>query len=287
MKSFLKKYIKPPLNSVGIYKLSHHLYFLLLGIKTNLINRYNKLTRKTCPILLYHRIDNVKNDPLCLAVSPQHFEKHLRFLKENYNILPLYELSKKLLNNTIKGNEVAITFDDGYKDNFINALPLLEKYEVPATIFITTNFLGEEASFEWDMKYLDTERAIFLDENQIKLLSKNPLIEIGAHTNNHVQLANLTEEEQRIEIISGKNKLEQIIGKKIVMFAYPFGDIYDFNKTSQKILNELGFDFAYSNVQRLATITKNNLSIPRINIRNCDISLLSKKLLHIKYDLHN
>ena len=71
---------------------------------------------------------------------------------------------------------------------------------------------------------------------------------------------------------------ENITGKKITDFAYPFGNINDFNESSKKIAKELGFNFSYSNTQILAKETKDRFCIPRINVRECTVLELSKNL---------
>lgn len=279
MKKFLKTYIKPPLKTIGIYTFIYRLYFFLLNILTALTNLFYKIFYKTAPILLYHRISTPSADPVMLCVTPACFENHLQFLKKNYDVLPLSELSIRLTTGKLEGNEATVTFDDGYRDNLTNALPLLEKYNIPATIFITTNQLGKKASFEWDMKYTENDRATFLTKEEIKMLSSHRLIEIGTHTDKHSRLSNLTEIEQKEDILNGKMVLEKIIGRRIAAFAYPFGGIYDFNNLSKMIVKELGFSFAYSNTQILARKTREYFCIPRINIRECTVSELSQKLL--------
>lgn len=279
MKNILIKYLKPSIQKIGIYTFAYHVYFSILNILTFFMSWFYKIFYKTAPILLYHRISQISSDPVMLCVTPECFEKHLQFLKKKYKILPLSELSKRLVDRTLKGDEVAITFDDGYRDNLINALPLLEKYDIPATIFITTGLLGKVASFEWDMTYSEVDRATFLNKEEIKVLSNHRLIEIGAHTDMHTRLSRMGETEQKLEIAKSKNILEEITGKTITAFAYPFGGVYDFNNMSKKIVKELGFSFAYSSTQIFAKKTDDYFAIPRLNIRECTVFELSKKLM--------
>ncbi len=267
MRLFVKKYIKPIIKIPFVFTQLHRAYFFVVSLRTILTNLFLRTFSKTAPILLYHRIATVSEDPISLCVSPESFENHLVFLKKNYNLIPLSKLSERLLNGTLLGNEMAITFDDGYRDNMLNALPLLEKYNVSATIFITTGMLGQTAAFEWDKEYREKDRASFLSNDEIQRLAKHPLIEIGAHTNTHRRLSDLTTEEQRNDISVSKKILEDITSKEITLFAYPFGGIHDFSKVTEKIVEELGFRFAYSNNQSLATNTNRRFNIARINIR--------------------
>jgi peptidoglycan/xylan/chitin deacetylase (PgdA/CDA1 family) len=96
-------------------------------------------------VLLYHRVNSLSEDPYCLAVTPENFRSQLLFLKRNFDIVRFEEDWSGL-----KRPAVAITFDDGYADNLIYALPLLEEMEIPATFFVSTGFVGTAEEFWWD-----------------------------------------------------------------------------------------------------------------------------------------
>jgi peptidoglycan/xylan/chitin deacetylase (PgdA/CDA1 family) len=213
-----------------------------------------------------------------LTVTPASFEKHLVYLKDNYEVIPLYDLAQRIKQKKLTGREAAITFDDGYRDNLTYALPLLEKYGLPATIFVTSSFIGKRGEFDWDMEYHEQERAYYINENEISLLSKHPLIEIGGHTHTHPRLSRTSYQDQEYEIRINKDILEKTINKKIRLFAYPFGGTHDFNKNALGNLSKLGFEFAFSNTSMLATELDTAFSIPRINIRECSVDELGKLL---------
>lgn len=109
----------------------------------------NRLKSKAL-VLMYHRINTPISDPWDLSVSPENFEGQIKFLKRNYPIVSIGELAHQIQKSNIKKNSIAITFDDGYLDNFETARPILEKYSVPATFFITDGYLGNTQSFWWD-----------------------------------------------------------------------------------------------------------------------------------------
>jgi len=101
-------------------------------------------------ILAYHRVAELPSDPQLLAVTPEKFERHLQIIRQHFTILSLDQLCKGLEGGEIPARAVAVTFDDGYADNLYSAKPLLERYEVPATIFVTTGYIGKEREFWWD-----------------------------------------------------------------------------------------------------------------------------------------
>ncbi len=126
-------------------------------------------------VLLYHRIAEPESDIWDLAVTKENFEKHLQILKASKKVVPLEELVHRVKTNTLKKNTVAITFDDGYQDNYLYAKPLLEKYQLPATFFIASGNVGQQTEFWWDTlehlilfkDYLPTTLSLKLDENQV------------------------------------------------------------------------------------------------------------------------
>lgn len=101
-------------------------------------------------VLMYHRITNLAIDPWQLAVSPEHFEVQLKVLYKKYRIIGVDELLHQLKLGKIKSKTICLTFDDGYLDNYLNAKPLLEKYNCSATFFIPPYFIKTQTAFWWD-----------------------------------------------------------------------------------------------------------------------------------------
>jgi len=122
-------------------------YYYFLKLKNRLFSGRPVL------VLMYHRVNDFPQGNLShLTVTNDDFEKQLQFLTKNYQILKLEEDW-----NNLKRTGVVITFDDGYADNLTDALPLLEKYNVPATIFVTTENLGTNEEYWWDRLQFDYE----------------------------------------------------------------------------------------------------------------------------------
>jgi peptidoglycan/xylan/chitin deacetylase (PgdA/CDA1 family) len=99
---------------------------------------------------MYHRVAALQQDPWDLAVAPDTFEQQLAYLKRNYRTMPLDELVQDLRSAKLPDDAVAITFDDGYRDNLVHAKPLLAHYGLSATLFLATGWVGSSVPFWWD-----------------------------------------------------------------------------------------------------------------------------------------
>jgi peptidoglycan/xylan/chitin deacetylase (PgdA/CDA1 family) len=109
------------------------------------------LRRRPKPmILMYHRVARPEVDPWALCVSPEHFAEQLEALRRRRVCLPLADFVVSLAERRLPTRAVAVTFDDGYADSLHEAAPALERYQVPATVFLATGFLGSEREFWWD-----------------------------------------------------------------------------------------------------------------------------------------
>ncbi|MDQ4077912.1 MAG: polysaccharide deacetylase family protein [Chloroflexota bacterium] len=100
-------------------------------------------------ILLYHRIVTSESDLWNLSVTPHHFDEHLQVL-QHFRTMELQQLARALRAGSLPRRAVVITFDDGYADNLYNAKPLLERYDIPATVFLVSGSIGHKREFWWD-----------------------------------------------------------------------------------------------------------------------------------------
>jgi peptidoglycan/xylan/chitin deacetylase (PgdA/CDA1 family) len=101
-------------------------------------------------ILLYHRVDELPSDPYLLGVTPEHFAEHLEVVRKQGYPVRLQELAEGLQDGHLRDRAIVITFDDGYSDNLYYAKPLLERCDIPATVFVTTKYMAHAREFWWD-----------------------------------------------------------------------------------------------------------------------------------------
>lgn len=101
-------------------------------------------------ILLYHRIAAPPQDAHLLCVSPDRFREHLDVIAQLGRPMALGEMARALRAGRLPPRAIAVTFDDGYADNLVNAKPMLERFGVPATVFVASGYVGAQREFWWD-----------------------------------------------------------------------------------------------------------------------------------------
>jgi peptidoglycan/xylan/chitin deacetylase (PgdA/CDA1 family) len=124
---------------------------------SNAIINVRKRFSRSATILLYHRVTELAADPQLLSVAPARFAEQMQVLRRHASPLSLSELTSIMCNGRkLPRRAVAVTFDDGYADNYLEAKPLLERYDIPATVFVTSGQVGNPQEFWWD----DLERLL-------------------------------------------------------------------------------------------------------------------------------
>jgi len=120
-------------------------------MKNQLLYRLKKKLANKGVVLMYHQIATLACDPWQLAVSPENFEAQLSILSKDFMVVSLDEMIQNLKGFPLGKRMIAITFDDGFRDNYHTAAPLLEKYKLPASFYIATKLINSDGMFWWDM----------------------------------------------------------------------------------------------------------------------------------------
>jgi len=317
------------------YRSVRFLYRKVRSISNHLCN----LIDRPIIVLLYHRVTDLPSDPEMLAVSPANFHHHMEFLAQKFRIIRFEEDWSGL-----EKPAVAITFDDGYADNVLEALPILEKVGVPATFFVSTGHIGTKKEFwwhrleafllregefpshfrldddnygqTWDTATLEQRKMLYavlnmlmqgvstdrreewldqlqtwaeavdsdkishrsMTQDEIRRLAASPWATVGAHTVTHSALSALSEEQQKEEIFTSKQALEEMTGKEISTFSYPFGRKEDYNQTSVRLCREAGFVKAASNFPGQIHNWTDPFQLPRHLVRNWDLESFAAKV---------
>jgi peptidoglycan/xylan/chitin deacetylase (PgdA/CDA1 family) len=152
-------------------------------------------------------------------------------------------------------NSLAITFDDGYMDNYVYAYPILKKYHFPATIFIITNKSVSEG-------FIGPEEMLQMQEDNISF---------GSHSKSHQYLPELKDEQLRDEIFNSKKELEEKIGSEVKYFCYCLGG---FSDKIIDMVKEAGYRGAFTTNRGKGRFNKNIYALKRVKISNADTNPL-------------
>ena len=189
-------------------------------------------------ILFYHRVDNNHLNPW--TITNHRFREQIRWLQKNFDLVSLEEAQNRIRSGFNDRPTVSITFDDGYADNCSEALPLLVRQNIPVTYFVTTQNILEQKPFPHDLN-----RNQPLEPNSVEMLRSlsSAGVEIAAHTRTHPDLGAI-EDHKRLkdEVIGGIVELEELIGKKIRYFAFPFGQHENLNDAVFQMCHDHGIE---------------------------------------------
>ena len=294
---------------------------------------------RSCTILLYHgvhpspRRDGGLSDRMFVPV--EEFERQMRFLKRHFTIVPLREAVSRIQSGTpFPSRAAAVTFDDGYRNNAEQAFPLLQRLNIPFTVFVATDFIGGRSTVWWDrledivngyaqqgevtlslasgrhqfdlstagdrrrlylhgqsviisspsqeepfLGYLEQELGqpnatngtkAFMGWEDLQALTASPLVEIGAHSASHANLARIPVELVRREISASKEALEAASGQPVTSFAYPFGQRGTYNPETISLLKKAGFTCAVTGIEGKTNIDADLFQLRRVPIQGND-----------------
>lgn len=228
-------------------------------------------------ILLFHSVGNSQlNDPMGLSVSLQNFKCQIEYLvREKFEIVSLEELLDRIKKKTANDRMIAITFDDGYKDNLINAFPVLDKYKIKFTLFISPSFLNgynHQEGYWNNWEYLNWDDVVLL---------KDKGVELGSHSVNHKDMTKLEDEQLIDEIKLSKEELVDRLHCEIKAFSYPYGR---FNSKVKKDVEKCGFEMACCSITGANRFSRDIFELRRTEITGYDTLFDFKMKLAGGYD---
>jgi peptidoglycan/xylan/chitin deacetylase (PgdA/CDA1 family) len=212
-------------------------------------------------ILNYHNIATAPSGMQLprLYVSPLQFDRHLWWLRRiGLDGVTLSEGIRRLRTRNA-ARCVALTFDDGYADNVVNAAPILAEYGFGATCFVVSDRIGSHNT--WDAELLGGRKSL-MNEAQLKTWV-DAGFEVGSHTCTHPDLTTLSREAVMEELVGSRNTLHRLIGAPIATFCYPFGRL---NTDSVGCVGRAGYRLAVTTRRGRATPDDDSLTLPRLSV---------------------
>jgi peptidoglycan/xylan/chitin deacetylase (PgdA/CDA1 family) len=197
------------------------------------------------PVIAYHKIDEPTDDIRVRGAftSPKRFAKQMRYLKKQgfifYTASRLIEYY--LEHHRFPQKAITLTFDDGWKDNYTNAFPILRDLGIKATIFLVPSCIGQVTSKV--VAEGESARAHLSSEDIIEMSRHG--IEFGSHSVNHELLHQLEPQEVEYEVLESKRQIENLLQQPCKVFAYPAGF---FTETAQDAVRKAGYIAGFSSV---------------------------------------
>ena len=207
------------------------------------------------PVLNYHKIDDME---ISLSVTPADFAAQMKYLADNgFSVIGIDDFYAGITGEkALPKNPVLITFDDGYKDNYTNAYPILKKYGFKATVFVISDFVGLKNYMTWD---------------ELREMSANG-IDIESHTATHNSLTDLTDEQLKRELEESKKKLESELKTEINFLAYPTGA---YNLHIAGLVKDAGYKAAFTVKYGNADNDSNLYALERVPIFHTENTMKS------------
>jgi peptidoglycan/xylan/chitin deacetylase (PgdA/CDA1 family) len=248
-------------------------------------------------VLCYHDIctsdDSTRTSDLHVTTAT--FERHCRLIADACDPISLADFrAARQSGAVLPQRSVIVTFDDGYRGVLDHALPILERYGIPAAVFVAAAPVLNGQHFWFDaMCRREGEAAVLkaralpyqkwralvasiettagateshrpLTSAELMRLAQSPLIEIGAHTMTHPTLALTPIEDQQREIEGCRIALERVLEKPVNAFAYPYGNPFaDYTSETVSVVRHARFDLAFTTQASFATLECDPLQIPR------------------------
>ncbi|RJX18266.1 MAG: polysaccharide deacetylase family protein [Ammonifex sp.] len=219
-------------------------------------------------ILMYHKVNpDPREGGLGLRVPPSKFDWQMKYLKtRGFTVIDMDSACFYLrYGRPLPPKPVVITFDDGYRDNYLFAWPILKKYGFCATVYHVVNATGGYNFFDADRG--SQPRSSMLGWNEIREMTASGTITFGAHTLDHRPLTKVGPEEASRQIFGAKEVLEQELGRPVNHFCYPYGD---YNREVSEMVKAAGFKTAVTCVRGVNHPGEDLFTLKRIRIMgNC------------------
>jgi peptidoglycan/xylan/chitin deacetylase (PgdA/CDA1 family) len=214
------------------------------------------------PILVYHQIaeEPKKGAPFRgLYVTPAAFSRQMAFLKMlGYMGVSMTDL-QPYLRGEKSGKVVGITFDDGYLNNLTNALPALQKHGFTSTCYVVDGLLGK--TNVWDASIGTAQTLLMTAEQLLQWQASGQ--EVGAHTQEHVDLMTVSEITAWKQIAKSKTTLQTLLDKPVNHFCYPYGK---FDERHSTMVKQAQYETATTTVRGRVHTATNLLTLPRVPV---------------------
>ncbi|NCC49974.1 MAG: polysaccharide deacetylase family protein [Spartobacteria bacterium] len=249
------------------------------------------LPRPRLTILLYHSIcpDPATEHNGRFNITLNIFRAQMRWLVDNgYETISPEDIAQ-VIRTPSSRKKVLLTFDDGYRNTYEYALPILRDAGLKACIFISTAYIDSATPFPWITCDKSTAVKYYMPMSsaQIKELAATEGMSIGAHTVTHQRLARLPAETADAEIRDSIRALVSVIERSVTHFSYPYGAKKDFTERDMALCQAAGLHTAMTTAARSIRKSENLFSLPRLTVYEKDAGTNFALKVEGFYDLYD
>jgi len=193
-------------------------------------------------VLLYHRVTDDARDNLSVGI--EQFDRQMAFVSRHCRVLSIEDVATGKLASSPRRPAVCVTFDDGYLDNYLHAVPILIKHGVTAGFFVSTGIVTSQGDFPHDVER-GNPRLPVMTWDQLREM-RDAGFTIGSHSVNHIDCASESEEVVRRELTESKETLRRELGQSDCFFAYPYGGPEHMTPERLELVKQAGYSACLS-----------------------------------------
>ncbi len=195
------------------------------------------VSRQRICVLLYHRVSDRMRDSVTVGV--EQFEQQMAQVKRHCHVVGIEDVVANRVRRRRVRPIVAITFDDGYRDNYECAAPILLRHELPAAFFVSTGLIESDRGFPHDLEKLGKVIPA-MDWAQVARMHRWGFV-VGSHSETHINCAKADAGTVDLEIVESMRTLRERLGLTDVIFAYPYGGRDDFSDRWRDRVRQVGY----------------------------------------------
>lgn len=219
-------------------------------------------------VLTYHRFGNNNRSPFCIPTDE--FEHQVRFLAEHDLAISQHHFEEYIAGDRgFSGTKVLLTIDDGFESTYAQALPVLERHQVPSVAFLSPGLIDAQSVADAPEPYMSWKQVSD---------TANTMMRIGSHSMLHKSYGAMTDSQTRHDARDSKDRLEEHLPYDVTSFAYPFGTKADFTDDAARIIGQCGYKLAFTSQHGSTDSNDNAFSLPRVKVESGE-SMFYFKLL--------
>jgi peptidoglycan/xylan/chitin deacetylase (PgdA/CDA1 family) len=223
---------------------------------------WQRILKRKVVVLLYHRVSDDARDNLTVGI--EQFDRQMAMVRRHCHVVSIEQMLNGGAAQPARKPIVCVTFDDGYRDNYDHAVPILLRHQVPASFFVCTDIIGTNRALPHDLRRGNPPIPTMNWEQLRKIHACG--FTVGSHTANHINCAAESEEKVKAELTEAHKRLHSELKMQDVIFAYPYGGLDNMTPERLELVKQAGYTACLSAYGGVNTGKLNRFNILRSGI---------------------